>query len=88
MAEEEAPRAPSAEERRTARANWPIRKFRLGEEPVDDYSAYTMAERMMMVERMTNDAWASAGRPIPRYSRREMPVRVIRKGATGKNERE
>ena len=88
MDEEETPRAPSAEARRAARANWPVRKFRLGEEPVDDYSAYTAGERMMMVERMTNDAWASAGRPIPRYSRREMPVRVIRKGATGKNERE
>ena len=88
MAEEEAPRAPSAEARLAARANWPVRKFRLGEEPVDDFSAYTMAERMMMVEQLSNDAWASAGLPMPRYSRREMPVRIIRKGATGKNERE
>ena len=88
MDEEEAPRASSAEERRAARANWPVRKFRLGKEPVDDFSAYTMAERMMMVEQLSNDAWASAGLPMPRYSRREMPVRIIRKGATGKNGRE
>lgn len=79
MPEQETPRAPSAEERRAARANWPVRKFRLGEEPVDDYSAYTAGERMMMVEQMTNDAWASAGLPLPQYSRREMPVRIIRK---------
>ena len=88
MDEEKTPQAPSAEERRAARANWPVRKFRLGEEPVDDFSAYTPGERMMMVEQMTNDAWASAGLPMPQYSRREMPVRIIRNGAKGKDERE
>lgn len=79
MDEEETP--PSAEERRAARANWPVRKFRLGEEPADDFSAYTAGERMMMVWQLTCDAWASAGRPMPRYSRREMPVRIIRRAA-------
>ena len=85
-----APRGqPSAvEERRAARADWPVRKFRLGEEPVDDFSACTAGERMMMVEQMSRDAWASAGLPMPRYSRREMPVRIIRKPATGEDERE
>lgn len=82
-----APRGqPSAvEERRAARADWPVRKFRLGEEPVDDYSTCTAGERMMMVEQMSKDAWASAGLPMPRYSRREMPVRIIRKEATGED---
>ena len=79
MDEEETP--PSAGERRAARANWPVRKFRLGEEPVDDFSAYTPGERVMMVWQMTCDAWASAGRPMPRYSRHEMPVRIIRRAA-------
>ena len=75
---------PSAvEERRAARADWPVRKFLLGEEPVDNYSTCTAGERMMMVEQMSRDAWASAGLPMPRYSRREMPVRIIRKPATG-----
>lgn len=73
----------SVEERRAARADWPVRKFRLGEEPVDDFSACTAGERMMMVEQMSRDAWASAGRAMPRYSRREMPVRIIRKAAGG-----
>lgn len=78
------PGQPSAvEERRAARADWPVRKFRLGEEPVDDFSACTAGERMMMVEQLSKDAWASAGLPMPRYSRREMPVRIIRKPASG-----
>ena len=72
-----------SEERRTARAGWPVRKFRLGEEPVDDFSACTVAERMMMVWPMTCDAWASAGRPMPGYSRREMPVRLVREAPLG-----
>ena len=78
----------SVEERRAARADWPVRKFRLGEEPVDDYSTYTAGERMMMVEQLSKDAWASAGLPMPRYSRREMPVRIIRKPASGEDGRE
>lgn len=65
--------------RRRARADWPVRKYRLGEEPVDDFSAYTVEERLAMTWRMTSDAWASAGLPMPSYSRAETPVRVIRK---------
>ena len=78
----------SVEERRAARADWPVRKFRLGEEPVEDFSTCTAGERMMMVEQLSRDAWASAGLPMPRYSRREMPVRIIRKPATGEDGRE
>ena len=84
MAKNAPPGQPSAvEESRAARADWPVRKFRLGEEPVDDFSACTAGERMMMVEQLSKDAWASAGLPMPRYSRREMPVRIIRKPASG-----
>lgn len=88
MDEAAKPRAPSADERRAARADWPVRKFRLGEEPVDDFSAYTAAERMMMVWQLTCDAWASAGRPMPRYSRQEMPVRILRKACRERDGRE
>ena len=70
-------------ERRRARADWPVRKFRLGEEPVDDFSAYTVEERLAMTWQMTCDAWASAGLPMPTYSRNEMPIRVIRKKSAG-----
>ena len=69
------------EARRRARADWPVRKFQLGEEPPDDFSAYTVEERLAMTWRMTLDAWASAGLPLPDYSRSEMPVRVLRRPA-------
>lgn len=65
--------------RRRVRAGWPVRKYRLGEEPVDDLSAFTVEERLAMTWQMTTDAWASAGLPMPSYSRSEMPIRVIRK---------
>lgn len=83
------------EERRRARAHWPVRKFRLGEpsageregcasragkEPRGDVAGTTVEERVDMVWQLTLDAWASAGWPIPSYPRSEMPVRVLRKG--------
>ena len=67
--------------RRRARASWPVRKFQLGAEPTDDFSAFTVAERLAMTWRMTRDAWASAGRALPDYARSEMPIRVIRRPA-------
>ena len=70
----------SAEQRRRARAAWPVRKFRLGEEPADDMAGTTVEERVEMVWQLTLDAWSSAGREIPTYRRSEMPVRVLHKG--------
>ena len=60
-----------------------MRRFRLGEEPVDDFSTYTVEERLAITWQMTCDAWARAGLPMPTYSRREMPIRVIRKRSAG-----
>ena len=77
-----------ARDRRAARASWPVRKFRLGEEPADDFTACTVAERLAMTWQMTHDAWASAGRPLPSYSRRDMPVRVLRKVAADQEHRD
>lgn len=71
----------AASERRRARAAWPVRKFRLGEDPDDDFADTTVEERVAMVWQMTLDAWSSAGREIPTYRRSEMPVRVLRQGA-------
>ena len=69
----------SREERARARASWPIARFALGEEPSDDLSASTTPlERVSMVWRLTMDAWASAGKPIPDYDRANMPGRIIR----------
>ena len=41
----------SREARRVSRSRWPIARFRLGEEPVDDLSAVTtVAERIAMMK--------------------------------------
>ena len=73
---EESARAARAE----ARRSWPIRKFRLGEEPDDDLSNTTTAkERLEMMWPMTVDAWTLAGKKIPDYPRDKAPIRVIRR---------
>ena len=71
----------SFQKRRRARVDWPVRKFRLGEEPDDGLADTTVEERVGMVWQLTLDAWACAGRRIPDYPRSEMPVRVLRNGA-------
>lgn len=65
--------------RRRARAGWPVRVFRLGAEPAEDFSGFTVEQRLAIAWQMTCDAWASAGRPMPTYSRGEMPIRVVRR---------
>lgn len=66
---------PDVQERAEARATWQVRKVRLGEEPSEDLSATTTAaERLAMMWRLAQDAWAMAGRPIPDYRREEMPI--------------
>jgi hypothetical protein len=67
--------------RAAARGNWPIRVYRLGEEPEDDLGATTTPEeRLAMLWELSLDTWTLAGRPLPEYSRAETPVRVIRTG--------
>ena len=69
------------QQRAAARRHWPVRAFRLGEEPADDLRANTTAaERLEMVWLLTVDAWTLSGREIPGYARHESPVRVIRSG--------
>ena len=72
-------RADSAEEaRRAARAQWPVRKFRLEDAPGPDLSATTTAEeRLAMMWPLACEAWSLAGRVMPEYPRDRMPVRVI-----------
>lgn len=72
---------PERAARAAARKTWPIRAYRLGEEPPDDLRATTTAaERVEMVWQITLDAWEHAGRKIPDYPRSEAPVRIIRSG--------
>ena len=67
-------------QRAAARASWVGRMCTLEDEGVVDLSDSTTAsERLDMVWRLTLDAWASAGRPIPDYTRAETPGRVVRR---------
>jgi hypothetical protein len=73
------PAEQARQRRAAARAGWPVRRFALGQEPADDLSrTTTAAERIAMVWRLTLDAWAMTGRPLPEYTREQMPGRVIR----------
>ena len=77
----------AAQRRREARASTPIRVFRLGEEPGDDLSdCTTPEERIAMMWPLAVDAWTSAGRRLPGYSRDRMPGRVVPHAAGGRAE--
>lgn len=67
----------SPNERRQPRI--PVRIFRLGEEPTDDLSSVTTpAERYEMVALLTARMLEFSGTSVPKYSRQDMPIRVIR----------
>jgi hypothetical protein len=67
--------------RRTARAAWPIVRFRLGAEPPSDLSDVTTpAERLAMMWGLAESAWKMAGQPWPTYDRRTIPARFFRAG--------
>jgi hypothetical protein len=59
----------------TSRSSWPVRRYRLGDQPGDDLSQSTTAEeRLAMVAVLSSEAWALAGKPLPAYPRHEAPV--------------
>jgi hypothetical protein len=69
-------------ERRAGRAAWPVRVYRLGEEPGDDLSGETTAaQRLAMMWPLAVEAWAVAGKTLPTYGRHELPLRT-RRGTT------
>jgi hypothetical protein len=56
-----------------------VRRFRLGEEPRDDLTGVTTAEeRLRLLRELSERAWTLSGRPLPSYSRSQIPVRVAR----------
>jgi hypothetical protein len=62
--------------RASARGKWPVRKYRLGNEPSDDLrDATTAEERLQMMWPLTVDAWAVSGKQLPDYDRSAAPVR-------------
>jgi hypothetical protein len=67
------------EDRRRARAAWPIRRSTLTDEPLtDELLTESVDARIAMVAVLTRTQWALAGKEIPRYTRAEMPGQVIR----------
>jgi hypothetical protein len=69
------------EERRRARAAMPVRIVALGHEPLtDERDTSTVDERLALVWTLTRRQWAFAGLEIPRYTRAEMPGRILRGG--------
>ena len=67
--------------RARARRDWPVRKFKLGEEPSDDLSeTTTVAERLGMMWPLAVQAWGLAGRTLPVYDRSNIPIRIYRNG--------
>jgi hypothetical protein len=62
------------------RRSWPIRIYRLGEEPGDDLSAVSTPEqRLAMVAELSRRLWSLTGRPVPSYTRAGIPGRVHRR---------
>jgi hypothetical protein len=70
-----------AASRADSRKSWPVRKYRLGEEPSDDLSdSTTPEERLEMMWPLALEAWTLAGKPLPDYERSAAPVlRVLRR---------
>jgi hypothetical protein len=65
----------------STRADWPIRRYRLGEEPPDDLSEdSTPEQRLAMMWRLAREGWLLAGRALPTYSRAHLPSRLFRPG--------
>jgi hypothetical protein len=72
--------AEARKERARRRAGWPVSVATLATDAdAEDLRETTTAvERVLMVWRLTQDAWALTGKPLPEYDRRNMPGRVIR----------
>lgn len=66
-------------ERRAARADMPVRIYRMGEEPPDEWLASTSAaERFEMVAEMSARMFEISGRLVPSYTRPSTPIQIVR----------
>jgi hypothetical protein len=65
------------------RRNWPVLLTGLHDQAGADLSASTtLAERLAMMRPLALAAWKVAGLPLPRYSRRRIPVRIFDRDAS------
>ena len=69
-----------AETRRRARAGWRIAVRPLAADDDDLSGETTAAQRIAMMWPLAVEAWRLAGRPLPAYSRTNIPSRVFRDG--------
>ncbi len=65
----------------TDRSDWPVRKFKLGEEPEDDYSRFTPTERVAVVWEITKNTWAFKD---PNWRESRLRRDVVRVGRGGR----
>lgn len=70
----------SSDDRAELRAVWPIRTFRLGDEPteIEAHAHLTPGERFLLVRELSARMMALAGRPWPSWEPGAMPARVSR----------
>ena len=65
-------------DRALLRASWPIRVFKLGDEPEDDLSSTTTPqERLAMMWSLAMEVWSLSGKQLPSYSRKEIPINYL-----------
>jgi hypothetical protein len=70
---DDAERRPRAEDRKRSAV---LSKSRLGE-PERDLTPIRGADAISLVTRLTRESWELSGRPLPTYSRRQIPCRFV-----------
>jgi hypothetical protein len=69
-----------AEQRRQRAAQWPLRHFELGSEPLRDaLDRSTVDDRIAMMWPLAKEAWSVAGLPIATYGRQDMPGTLVQR---------
>ncbi|MDE0178626.1 MAG: hypothetical protein OXP36_08500 [Gammaproteobacteria bacterium] len=70
---------PDRQARRAARRDWPIRAYRAGEHPEEEFLAdLSVEQRLAMVTDITETCWAVAGRETRATPRRDWPIKIVR----------
>jgi hypothetical protein len=75
----EVPGDVEAAARRAARAAWPVRVAKLGDQVADE-PVGSPEDCLGAMWELVIQAWTLAGKPIPEYDRANMPIRKFRRG--------
>lgn len=69
--------------RRANPSRWPVRRYRLGEEPIaDPLDQRSATERVAAMWPLAVSIWTLSGRSLPEYERSQMPGVVLRAGSS------